>query len=32
MNKEKWITLFENIGLNEQMMNNWHRKFEKKYP
>lgn len=32
MNKEKWVRLFREIGLDEETMTLWHRKFEASYP
>ena len=32
MNKEKWVLLFKEIGLDEATMTRWHREFEAKYP
>lgn len=32
MNKEKWVLLFKEIGLNEATMLKWHREFETRYP
>ena len=32
MNKEKWVTLFKTIGLDESTMMKWHREFETRYP
>lgn len=32
MNKEKWVRLFREIGLDEETMTLWHRKFEANYP
>jgi len=32
MNKEKWVRLFREIGLDEETMVLWHRKFEASYP
>jgi len=32
MNKEKWVRLFRDIGLDEETMTLWHRKFEASYP
>ena len=32
MNKEKWVLLFKEIGLNEAIMLKWHREFETRYP
>ena len=32
MNKEKWVFLFKEIGLDEATMTQWHREFEARYP
>ena len=32
MNKENWITVFRDIGLDEATMKKWHQVFEKRYP
>lgn len=32
MNKEKWVQLFREIGLDDETMVLWHRKFEARYP
>ena len=32
MNKDKWVRLFREIGLDEETMALWHRKFEASYP
>ena len=32
MNKEKWVLLFREIGLDEATMTQWHRAFEARYP
>jgi len=32
MNKENWVALFEEIGLDEATMVRWHQLFEAKYP
>lgn len=32
MNKEKWISLFRDIGLTDEDMKKWHHKFEERYP
>jgi len=32
MNKEKWVLLFKEIGLDEATMTRWHKEFEAKYP
>ncbi len=32
MNKERWIELFQEIGLSEKQMQAWHRAFETRYP
>lgn len=32
MNKEKWVNLFREIGLDEETMVQWHRAFETRYP
>ena len=32
MNKENWVALFRDIGLDEETMRDWHRKFEARFP
>ena len=32
MNKEKWVLLFKEIGLDEATMVRWHKAFETRYP
>ena len=32
MNKDKWVLLFKEIGLDEATMIQWHRAFEARYP
>jgi len=32
MDKEKWVLLFREIGLDEATMVQWHQLFEAKYP
>ena len=32
MNKEKWVGLFREIGLDEASMTQWHQVFETRYP
>jgi len=32
MNKEKWVGLFREIGLDEASMTQWHQVFEARYP
>jgi hypothetical protein len=32
MNKEKWVLLFREIGLDEASMTQWHKEFEARYP
>ena len=32
MNKEKWVLLFREIGLDEATMTQWHQAFENRYP
>jgi len=32
MNKENWVMLFEEIGLDEATMVRWHQLFEAKFP
>ena len=32
MDKEKWVLLFKEIGLDEATMVRWHREFETRYP
>lgn len=32
MNKEQWIALFQELGLNEEAMRKWHRLFETRHP
>ncbi|MGD8590386.1 MAG: hypothetical protein PVG22_16295 [Chromatiales bacterium] len=30
--KENWVILFRDIGLSDETMELWHRKFEAQYP
>ena len=32
MNKEKWVLLFQEIGLDDAAMHKWHQAFETRYP
>lgn len=32
MNKENWVLLFQEIGLDEATMVRWHQLFETKFP
>jgi len=32
MNKDKWVLLFQEIGLDDATMSNWHKQFEARYP
>ncbi|MGB5291462.1 MAG: hypothetical protein WBN41_08430 [Lysobacterales bacterium] len=32
MDKEKWVLLFKEIGLDEATMVRWHKEFETRYP
>lgn len=32
MNKDKWVLLFREIGLDDATMSNWHKQFEARYP
>jgi len=32
MNKEKWVLLFREIGLDDSTMSDWHKAFEARYP
>ena len=32
MNKEKWVLLFREIGLDDTGMKRWHQAFEARYP
>ncbi len=32
MNKEKWVVLFKEIGLDDATMIRWHKEFEARYP
>jgi len=32
MDKDKWVQLFKEIGLDEATMIRWHREFEARYP
>jgi hypothetical protein len=32
MNKENWVGLFKEIGLDEATMTKWHQAFEARYP
>ena len=32
MNKENWVLLFREIGLDDETMLKWHREFETRFP
>ena len=32
INKEQWVAMFEELGLNETAMRRWHRLFESRHP
>lgn len=32
MNKDRWVELFREIGLDDETMMRWHRLFESRYP
>ena len=32
MNKENWVALFREIGLDDETMIKWHQLFEARYP
>ena len=32
MNKDTWVLLFREIGLDDATMSNWHKQFEARYP
>ena len=32
MNKDQWVELFREIGLDDDTMVRWHKAFESKYP
>jgi len=32
MDKEKWVELFREIGLDDATMKRWHMEFESRYP
>lgn len=32
VNKEQWVTLFRDIGLDEASMQKWHQMFERRNP
>lgn len=32
MNKENWVLLFREIGLDDETMVKWHREFETRFP
>lgn len=32
MDKEKWVALFEAIGMEKETMHAWHREFERRFP
>jgi hypothetical protein len=32
MNKENWVSMFREIGLDDEAMLKWHNLFEKNYP
>ncbi len=32
MNKDNWVAMFRDIGLNEETMGQWHQLFERRHP
>ena len=32
MDKENWVSLFREIGLDDETMSKWHKLFEARYP
>lgn len=32
MNREQWVEVFQATGLDQAMMQRWHREFERRYP
>ncbi len=32
INKEQWVSMFQELGLNETAMRRWHRTFESRHP
>lgn len=32
INKEQWVSMFQELGLNETAMHRWHRLFEERHP
>lgn len=32
INKEQWVSMFQELGLNETAMRRWHRLFEGRHP
>jgi hypothetical protein len=32
INKEQWIALFQELGLDETAMQRWHHRFESRHP
>lgn len=32
VNKEDWVAMFREIGLNDEAMTKWHRLFEERHP
>lgn len=32
INKDQWVAMFEEIGLNDAAMHRWHRLFEGRHP
>lgn len=32
MNREQWVEVFQATGLDQPMMQRWHREFEQRYP
>ena len=32
MSKDRWVLLFREIGLSDEVMVQWHRAFETRYP
>lgn len=32
VNKEEWVAMFREIGLNDETMTRWHQLFEERHP
>ena len=32
MNKDKWVEVFRAIGMSDEMMLEWHKEFESRFP